>query len=112
MLCRLADNRTDVDGYNHKLRNNLSYKSRGDVSRLDASKCDLAGNSFAPALQLTDKDFASLDESEPFQPRQAGGALPEIGFLHPTEASALIDGGVDSGAAFRGARPDIGAFER
>ena len=99
MLGRLADNRTDVDGYGHKLRNNLSYKSRGGISRIDAAKCDLAGNSFAPDLNLSDKDFASLDETELLRPRQANGDLPVVKFLHPVDGSALIDGG-------------IGAFER
>ena len=111
MLCRLADNRTDVDGYGHKLRNNLSYNSRGGVSRLDLTKSDAAGNSFTVRLKLGDKDFVSLDESEPFQPRQANGDLPVIGFLHPADGSALIDGGVDVGMPFRGTKPDIGAFE-
>lgn len=112
MLCRLADNRTLTDGYGHTMRNNLSYKSRQDVSRIDLSKCNLAGNSFTLGLKLGDKDFASLDESEPFQPRQAHGELPGMGFLHPAAGSALIDGGVDAGLPFRGTQPDIGAFER
>ncbi|MEA3207062.1 MAG: hypothetical protein QOE70_119 [Chthoniobacter sp.] len=112
MLCRLADNRTDVDGYGHKLRNNLSYQSRADISKLDSSTSDAAHNSFTMGLKLSDKDFVSLDESEPFQARQANGDLPAIGFMHPVEGSALIDAGVDVGLPFRGARPDIGAFER
>lgn len=112
MLCRLADNRTDVDGYGHKLRNNLSYKSRADISRLDAAKCDLAHNSFTLDLKLSDRDFVSLDESELVRPRQLGGELPVVGCLHPAEGSALSDGGVDVGLPFRGSQPDIGAFER
>lgn len=112
LLGRLADNRTDVDGCGHKLRNNLSYGSRVAVARLDASKCDLANNSFTLGLKLTDKDFVSLDERELLRPRQANGDLPTIGFLHPSKGSALVDAGVDVGLPFGGARPDIGAFER
>ncbi len=37
MLCRLMDNVTDVDGFGHHLKNNLSFKSRADLSRFDAA---------------------------------------------------------------------------
>jgi hypothetical protein len=111
MLGRLADNRTDVDGYGHKLRNNLSYKSRSDLAKIDAAKCDAANNSFTLGLKLTDQDFLSLDEKELLGPREADGALPQTTFLHPAKDSALIDGGIDSGLPFRGAAPDVGAFE-
>ena len=112
MLCRLADNHTDVDGYGHKLRNNLSYKSRADISRLDASKSDAANNSFTLGLEIGDKDFLSLDEGELVLPRQANGDLPVIRFLHPAPGSPLIGKGVDVGLPFRGAAPDLGAFEK
>jgi hypothetical protein len=88
-LCRLADNRTDVDGFGHVIKNNLSFNSRGNVSRLDLAKCELADNAFPPSVTLTEKDFASLDESEPFQPRQANGDLPAMKFMHPADASKL-----------------------
>ena len=110
MLCRLADNRTDVDGYGHKLCNNLSYKSRGDISRLDAAKCHLANNSFTLGLKLSDKDFVSLDESELLRPRQANGDLPIVRCLYPAAGSALINGGIGVGLPHRGSKPDIGAF--
>ena len=112
MLCRLADNRTDVDGYGHKLRNNLSYKSRADISRLDSSKSDATNNSFTFGLKISDKDFVSVDESELVRPRQANGDLPVIGFLHPADGSVVIDKGVDVGLPFHGSAPDLGAFER
>ena len=110
MLCRLADNRTDVDGYGHTLRNNLSYKSRAAISRFDPAKNEADHNSFA--LKLSDKDFVSLDERMLVQPRQTNGALPAITFMHPAEGSVLIDGGVPVGFPFQGAKPDIGAFDR
>lgn len=112
MLCRLADNRTDVDGYGHHLRNNLSYKSRADISRIDLAKSDSANNSFTLGLKFSDKDFVSVDESELIQPRQANGELPAIGFLHPTPESPAVDKGVDVGFPFRGPAPDLGAFEK
>jgi hypothetical protein len=112
MLGRLADNRTDVDGYGHKLRNNLSYRSRDDIIRFDPPKCDAANNSFTLGLKLSSKDFVAIDEEELLKPRQPNGALPNTTFLRPTEKSRLIDAGADVGLPFRGAAPEIGAFER
>jgi Right handed beta helix region len=112
MLCRLADNITDVDGYGHKLINNLSYDSRAEVRRLDTLKCQLASNSFTVGLKLSSGDFVSLDESELYHPRQPDGGLPAIDFLHPAQGSALIDAGVNVGLPFLGSGPDIGAFEQ
>ncbi len=94
MLCRLANNRTDVDGFGHVLTNNLSYKSKADLSRIDKANCKLTNNTFGMDLQLTDKDFESVDEKELFEPRQADGSLPVIHFLHPTKGSALSDAGI------------------
>ncbi len=112
MLCRLADNRTDIDGYGHKLRNNLGYKSRAELSRLDVSKSDAANNSFDLGLKISDADFVSLDESELIKPRQANGDLPVVGFMHLSPNSVLIDKGVDLKFPFQGAAPDLGAFEK
>ncbi len=112
MLCRLADNHTDVDGYGHKLRNNLAYKGGADVSRLDQAKSDAVNNSFTLGLKVTDADFLSVDEAELIAPRQTSGDLPEMKFLHLDPASALIDKGVDVGLPFRGARPVLGAFDK
>ncbi len=91
MLCRLADNLTDVDGFGHKLRNNLSYGSRTALSKIDSSKCELTNNSFTLGLKLTEKDFVSLDESELLWPRQANGDLPVVGCLRPLKGGALVD---------------------
>ena len=112
MLCRLADNVTDVDGYGHKLRNNLAYKGGRDIARLDPAKSDAANNSFTLDLKVGDKDFLGLDEAELIAPRQTNGDLPEMKFLHLDPASSLIGRGVDVGLPFRGARPVLGAFER
>lgn len=111
MLCRLADNKTDVDGYGHKLRNNLSYKSRALITRINLARCDSNHNSFDSGLTLTDADFLSLDESELIRPRQSSGDLPVIQFLHPSPHSAVIDKGIDIGFPFHGVAPDLGAFE-
>jgi len=111
MLCRLANNSADVDGYGHKLVNNLGYGSRAEVRSLDASQCELANNSFTPGIELGPRDFVSLDEGELVRPRQPDGGLPAVDFMHPVQGSALIDAGVNVGLPFQGTAPDIGAFE-
>ncbi len=112
MLCRLLDNRTDVNGFGHTLRNNLAYKGRASISRIDPSKCDAKHNSFLPALAIRDEDFVNLDEAELIRPRRADGELPSIDFLRPSPGGAPVDKGVDVGLPFRGAAPDLGAIER
>ena len=96
MLCRLADNVTDVDGFGHTLRNNISYRSRSLISRIDASKCELANNSFTLGLKVAEKDFVNLDEAELLGSRQPNGDLPAVGCLRPLRGGAL---------------PEIGAFQ-
>ncbi|QOV90777.1 right-handed parallel beta-helix repeat-containing protein [Humisphaera borealis] len=112
MLCRLADNRTDVDGYGQKLRNNVGYKGRRELTKFDAAKSDSANNSFDLKLVLTDKDFSGLNEEQLVLPRNADGSLPLVDFMRPSDDSQLIDKGVANGFPFKGAAPDLGAFER
>lgn len=112
MLNRLADNRTDVDGFDHVLKNNLSYGSRRSIARIDADRCTLAHNSFLPELSLEKSDFESLDEKQLLGPRLSDGGLPMIPFLKPTADSPLHDAGVDVGLPFEGDAPEIGAVER
>ncbi len=111
-LGRLADNVTDVPGSGHRIRNNLSYRSRGLVTSFKPEQNEADHNSFAPEMKLGDRDFVSLDEKQMLLPRQADGSLPVITFLHPVEGSALLGGGVEVGLPFRGAKPDLGAFGR
>lgn len=94
MLCREKDNKTDVDGFGHKLRNNLAYKPRGksDIAKFDKAKCDSTNNSWDLDLKLSPKDFASLDEAEMFQPRQPDGSLHRTNFLKPSAETAIPKG--------------------
>lgn len=112
LLGRLLDNHTDIPGKGHVLRNNLSFGSRSLVAQLDPVGNQVDHNSFAPDLALSERDFVSLDPSQLSLPRQADGSLPVITLLHLADGSALIDAGVAVGLPFRGARPDLGAFER
>ena len=111
-LGRLSDNVTDVPGSGHRIRNNVSYRSRGLVRSFDPAKNEADHNSFAPELKLSDRDFISLDETQLTRPRQANGELPVITLLHPADGSALIGGGANAGLPSKGAKPDIGAFGR
>lgn len=109
LLGRLADNRTDVDGYGHKLRNNVSYKSRADLTRADTAKCDIADNSWDLGLKLADRDFAGLDEMELLKPRLPNGDLPAARFMHPAPDSQLFGRRVN-GPPLQGPPLNLGAF--
>jgi Right handed beta helix region len=109
MLCRIATG--DVPGFGHRMKNNLGFKGRAEVSNLDAAACDVSGNYFNLPVKVEEKDFAGLDVAELVKPRQANGDLPEMAFLHLAKGSGLIDKGVDVGLPFAGTAPDLGAFE-
>ncbi len=111
MLCRLPDNKTDIDGIGHKLRNNLAYKGKTLLARYAPGKNDESHDSFLMDLQITDKDFLSVDEKELILPRKPNGDLPDIAFMHLAPGSKLIDAGVDAGFPFHGKAPDLGCFE-
>lgn len=91
---RLADNVTEIDGCGHVLRNNLSHRSHALLSRIDRAKCTLENNSFDGELRLTDKDFASLDESALSAPRARDGSLPVSRFLRPVPGSVAAKKGM------------------
>ena len=77
------DNATDVPGYNHTVRNCLSFQARrGEYTNIDKSRCTLENNSFLPTLvRVTTDDFESLDASLLYAERLPDGSLPDIGFL-------------------------------
>ncbi len=112
LLGRERDNRTDVPGYGHRLRNNLGFAGGAEVANFNAGACDAEGNYFNLPVTITAADFVSLDEAELVRPRQPNGDLPEVRCLHLAAGSGAIDRGVDLGRPFRGQAPDLGAFER
>ncbi len=111
-LSRLDDNVTDVAGYGHVVRNNLSHASRRLVTELDMTQSDVSHNSFTDEVDVTDADFESLDLSQLTLPRRPDDSLPEMTFLQLTHDSQFVDRGVDVGLSFTGKGPDYGAFER
>jgi hypothetical protein len=99
-------------GYNHVLKNNLSYKARGsDTAYIDTVNNTLSHNSFDLGLRISDMDFVSLDEAQLTALRKPDGSLPDIDFMKPATGSTFIDAGVDIGFPFSGTAPDIGALE-
>ena len=99
-------------GYDHVLKNNLSYKARGrEIAYIDTALNTLANNSFDLCLTLTDDDFVSLDMDLLTAPRKPDGSLPDIDFMRPAQGSNIIDAGVDIGFEFLGEAPELGAFE-
>ena len=88
----------DVDGYDHIIRNNLSYKPRAagkhivDVNR---EECMIINNSFLPVdMTVGEDDFVSLDPAQLTLPRKADGSLPDIDFLKLKRNSKLYDAGI------------------
>jgi hypothetical protein len=84
MLERLMDNRTDVPGKGHVLKNNLGYGARGkEITSIAPEGNTVENNSFSSDMKLADGDFESLDEKELVGPRKGDGGLPEVRFMHP-----------------------------
>jgi hypothetical protein len=111
LLNRDSRNSKDVPGYGHVLKNNLGYKGRTEVSNIDTAACTLAANTFGMELDLSDRDFESLDQDELIAPRQPNGDLPDVPLMKLKAGSNAIDKGVDAGLPFSGKAPDLGAFE-
>jgi len=101
-----------VTGYDHVLKNNLSYNARGsEIAYLDTVQNTVENNSFNLPITLTDGDFVSLDESLLTAPRKADGSLPDLDFMRPAPGSEIIDAGIDIGFEYLGSAPDLGAIE-
>lgn len=103
-----------VDGYDHVLKNNLSYKPLTfgtHTAFIDTSQNTLENNSFDLPITLSDEDFISLDHNLLTAPRKSDGSLPDIDFMRPAQGSPIVDAGVDIGFSFFGSAPDLGAIE-
>lgn len=62
-------------------------------------------------INLTDRDFQSVDTAGVSGPRQIDGKLPYLPFLRLAPGSALIDAGINVPLPFYGRSQDIGAYE-
>ena len=108
-----TDYLTDGPGYNHVLRNNISFRPRSaDIINYDGERCTIDHNSFLNNdISFSENDFLSIDTAQLTAPRRPDGSLPAIDFMHLKPGSRLIDTGVDAGLPFTGKAPDIGCFE-
>ncbi len=112
MLNRNADFTADVSGYNHVLKNNLSFEPRTyETQHIDSVKSNISFNSFTLPVTVTKSDFVSLDQTQLTAPRKADGSLPDIDFLKLRKGSKLMEKGVNIGFPFKGIDPDLGAYE-
>ncbi|MEO7311202.1 MAG: hypothetical protein ABIX01_12445 [Chitinophagaceae bacterium] len=112
MLNRLADNKTDVPGYHHIMKNNLGFAARSaEYANINTDSSDVTNNYFNLPVKVSEADFISLDQSQLTAPRQADGSLPAIDFMKLKPGSALIDLGVNVGFPFQGKAPDLGYRE-
>lgn len=111
-------------GYNNKEANYRIQRALNPGQTLTVKNCvSFSGNvqlgsfavqeanSWQAPFVVTAGDFLSLDVNVASMPRQAGGGLPEIAFMHLAAGSDLIDAGVDLGKPYNGLAPDLGAFE-
>ena len=108
-----ADN-IDGNGYDHVLKNNLSYQKRfgyKHTAYIDTARNTSEYNSFDLPITLSDDDFVSLDMDLLTSPRKEDGSLPDIDFMRPVPGSEIIDAGVDIGFPFLDNAPDLGAIE-
>jgi len=108
-----ADN-IDGDGYDHVLKNNLSYeKGIGfkNTANIDTSKNTLETNSWQLNTSLSDADFKSIDINLLKSPRKEDGSLPDVDFMRPVQGSNIVDAGTDIGFEFLGTAPELGAIE-
>lgn len=110
-----TDYLTDGPGYNHVLRNNISFKPRSpanDIANYDDTRCTIDHNSFLnDKITITADDFLSLDTAQLTAPRKADGSLPVINFMRLRPGSKLVDIGIDVGLPYFGKQPDLGCFE-
>lgn len=89
------------------LINNIAFV--GTPTNLDPTTVQIS-NSWQHFV-VTAQDFASLDIALALAPRGPDYSLPTNAFLRLAPGSKLIDAGTYVGLPYRGAAPDLGAFE-
>ena len=110
-----ADYLKDGPGYNHVIKNNISFSPRSagnDITNYDPSRNIIKHNSFLnKEITVTAGDFLSLDTALLTAPRKPDGSLPDIDFMKLKPKSNLINKGVNVGLPYKGKAPDLGCFE-
>jgi len=108
-LGRDFNQRRDLPGTGHHIRNNLGFGSRNELTQINREACQLSGNLFGEGLSK--KDFVSLDVKLLTTPRPADGTLPETDFLRPAAKGKMVDSCEKDTGPFSGRAPDAGAIE-
>ncbi|MFP1907279.1 pectate lyase PelN [Lonsdalea quercina] len=90
-------------------RNNISY---GGVALTHTQGADMRYNSWNQSKVLSDAEFESVAVTGWDAKRKADGSLPDLKSLHLSAGSWLIDKGGNLNLPYKGAAPDLGAFER
>lgn len=99
-----------VSGASIIIKNSLSYKTKDKDAFL--SGYTHSHNSWDLSLNITDKDFVSIDTTHATIQRLADGSLPDMNELFRlSSGSLLIDKGTEVGLPYHGKAPDLGAFE-
>jgi Right handed beta helix region len=97
-----------ASGEKHVFKNNISLSGTKADSIANATS---SNNSWNTGLAASSSDFASLDTSLATAARNADGSLPTTNLFRLSSSSKMIDKGVNVGIAYKGAAPDLGAFE-
>ncbi|WP_187270239.1 right-handed parallel beta-helix repeat-containing protein [Pontibacter qinzhouensis] len=120
MLNRSPNYTASIPGYDHVMKNNVSYLTRSDREHHLITEIDeregvniLSHNTFMnPGIGTpTAADFISLDQSQLTLPRKPNGDLPDVTFMVPAPGSKLVGAGIDVGLPFTGSSPDLGYRE-
>jgi len=96
-----------ASGEKHTFRNNISLAGKSADSVCNAT----ASNNTWNSLAASSSDFASLDLGLATAARSADGKLPSNALFRLSSSSKMIDKGTNVGLSYKGAAPDLGAFE-
>jgi Right handed beta helix region len=96
-----------ASGEKHTFRNNISLAGKSGDSVCNAT----ASNNTWNSLAASSSDFASLDLDLATAARNADGTLPNNALFRLSSSSKMIDKGTNVGLSYKGAAPDLGAFE-
>jgi hypothetical protein len=98
-------------GATNQFDNNVEFGHKGAMAYEFSAGAFQNNNSWQLATPASAADFVALAETLALAPRQADGSLPVNDFARLVATSALIDKGKDVGLPFKGAAPDLGAYE-
>ncbi len=111
-------------GHNNLNGNYVIYKTLAPGKELVLKNCLALGNagsiaawavqeanSWMEGFEASEADFLSILDTAAYGPRKADGSLPDIGYMHLSDGSGLINAGVDVGLPYFGSAPDLGCFE-